>query len=372
MKPTRGPLVTILTSGVGLGVYIPALLIQRQLAAAGINADVEVLEAWFTAESLSRLVAYRAASQRSFALAQMGHRMARSVEGDLDRARLDALLDGWARQGLTNFIVWSGFWLPVLEEYRLRVPRLVVRRDLCRIDAEVSASFKVHRDLEGGGTEIWLWHGAETAIRHEIPVLSEQPVPFANRPKRLVVHGGGWGLGTYPEALPILARAGYALDIVIHDPTIRQRHGPGDRFYLLDPAWEPWQRDRDGRFSFPPVGLVGDDGLVRYTRNDTFHGFHSVIRQAMGIVSKPGGCTLIDSLAAATPVVFLEAYGYAERANARIWEELGLGLPFPSWQAAGCPQEALREAHAALVARKQIGTNYPGLYAARLREEAAP
>ncbi|MFL5282063.1 MAG: hypothetical protein ACJ8AW_14020 [Rhodopila sp.] len=371
MNPGRRPPVTILTSGIGLGVYIPALLIQRQLAGGGIDADVEVLEAWFTAKSLEQLVAYREACQRNFALAQIGHRMARSVESDLDRARLDALLDSWAGQGRTNFIIWSGFWLPVLEEYRRRVPHLAVRRDLCRIDADISASFKVHRDLEGDGTVIWLWHGAEKAIRHEIPVLADVPLTFAERPRRLVVHGGGWGLGTYGKMLPMLARAGYGLDIVIHDPTQRQRHGPEDRFYVLNPDWEPWQRDESGRYIFPPVGLVGDDGQMRYSRNDTFHGFHSVIRQAMGIVSKPGGCTLIDSLAAATPVVLLEAYGYAEQANAGIWEELGFGLPFAAWEAAGCSEEALRRAHQALIARGRSRTGYPGSYAARMLAEGA-
>jgi hypothetical protein len=42
------PRVTILTSAVGLGVYIPALLIQRQLRLQQCVADTEVLEDYFT------------------------------------------------------------------------------------------------------------------------------------------------------------------------------------------------------------------------------------------------------------------------------------------------------------------------------------
>lgn len=212
-RPPRPP-VTILTSGIGLGVYIPALLIQRQLAHAGVAAVVEVLEGCYTPDSLRRHIAHRDACRKNFTLAQMAHRMARGVEGNLDRDRIGALLESWATQGRTDFIVWSGFWLPVLEDYRRRVPHLRLNRDLCRIDAEVSASFKTHRDLEGDGAEIWLWNWREKAIVHEIPVTPDPPVPFAQRERRLVVHGGGWGLGTYTGTLPALARAGYALDMV--------------------------------------------------------------------------------------------------------------------------------------------------------------
>lgn len=366
MSATRRGPVVILTSGIGLGVYIPALLIQHQLAQLGVSAEVEVLEAYFKPDSLERLLARRDAFRQNFALAQMGHRMARSIEEDLDDARLDGLLDAWAARGCTDFIIWSGFWLPVLEQYRRRVPGLELRRDLCRIDAERSASFKVHQDLEEDGREIWLWHGARHAICHEIPVTAEPPIPFDQRARRLVVHGGGWGIGTHAAMRPALAGAGYALDVVIEDPQERERHGPEDRFYMIAPGWEPWHRDEDGHHIFPPVGRVADDGTVHCSHQAGFHGFHSVIRAAMGVVSKPGGCTLIDSLAAATPVILLEAYGHAERGNAAIWAEFGFGVPFEAWRNEGFPTPTLRRAHTALMARGRSSTGYPAEYAERL------
>ncbi|SMH41863.1 hypothetical protein [Azospirillum agricola] len=361
----RAP-VTILTSGIGLGVYIPALLIQRQLAGLGIAAEVEVLEGHYTADSLHRHIAHREACRKNFALAQMAHRMARPVLDNLDPVRIDTLLDGWAAEGRSDFIVWSGFWLPLLEDYRRRVPGLPVRRDLCRIDAEISASFKVHRALEGDGAEIWLWNAADMALHHEIPVTPEPPIPFVERGNRLVVHGGGWGLGTYIDTLPALARAGHALDIVVHDPAERQWFGPDDRCWIVDPAWEPWQRGADGRLTFPPVGAVARDGSVSYSQNKDFHGFHRVIREARAVVSKPGGCTLIDSLDAATPVVLLDAYGYAEQANGAVWERLGFGIPFAGWAEGGFDPAALERAHAALTARGRSPGGYPAAYAARL------
>lgn len=363
------PPVTILTSGIGLGVYIPALLIRQQLAGFGLTAEVDVLESHYTDDSLHRHVAHREACRKNFALAQMAHRMARPVHSNLDPARVATLLDGWATERRTEFVVWSGFWLPILEEYRRLVPDLRLRCDLCRIDAEVSASFKVHRDLEGDGTEIWLWRATDGAIHHEIPVTPLPPLPFATRGNRLVVHGGGWGLGTYTDTLPALAQAGYALDIVVHDPMERRFFGPDDRCWIVDPAWEPWQRDANGALVFPPVGAIATDGRVTYSQNVDFHGFHHVIRGARAVVSKPGGCTLIDSLAAATPVVLLDAYGYAEHANGTVWEKLGFGIPFTDWAAGGFKPEALEHAHAALLARGRSPGGYPAALAMRLESK---
>jgi len=366
-----GPPVTILTSGIGLGVYIPALLIQRQLAQRQLRAEVEVLEGYYTPDSLRRHLAHKEAMRASFALAQMAHRMARGVQDCLDPERIEALLAGWAREGRRHFIVWSGYWLPLLEAYRRRVPRQALELDLCRIDAEVSASFKVHRELEAGGREVWLWNWEQRALVNEIPVTPEPPLPFAARKPRLVVHGGGWGLGTYRSTLPQLSRAGYALDIVVHHPSERVRYSDADRCYLVDPAWQPWQRDAAGSLLFPPLGEVGDDGTVHYRPQQAFHGFHSVIRGARAIVSKPGGCTLIDSLAAATPVVLLDAYGYAEQSNGAIWEHLGLGVSWAAWERSGFDAAVLERLHAALAARTRSEAGYPGAYAARLAKEAA-
>lgn len=367
------PPVTILTSGIGLGVYIPALLIERQLNALAVNADVEVIEGYYTAGSLRRHIAFREASRQNFALAQMANRMTRPVLEHLDMAAVDALLTRWAEQRRTEFIVWAGFWLPILEDYRRRVPGLRIRRDLCRIDAEVSPSFKVHQTLEGDGTPIWLWNVADMALHQEIPVTREAPVPFGQRGKRLVVHGGGWGLGTYAKALPLLAAAGYALDIVVHDPGERRVFGPHDRCWMTDPDWEPWHRDAAARLAFPAVGAISADGTVSYTQNESFHGFHRVIRNAVGIVSKPGGCTLIDSLAAATPVILLEPYSGGEKANRLLWERHGFGIQFQDWAARGFDAALLEQAHAALLRHPRRPGGYPEVFAQALaaREIAA-
>ena len=153
--------LTVLTSGVGLGSYVAALLHQAQLRSAGHEVDTEVIEGWFTAEHLERHLAHRSAYQRNFRLALAGRQMAGSIEGRLDDERVDALLAAWQEQRRAHFLVWSGYWLPVLERYIARVPATCVELELGRIDAVESDSFRVHAEpARAVCRELWLWNSS--------------------------------------------------------------------------------------------------------------------------------------------------------------------------------------------------------------------
>jgi hypothetical protein len=362
--------VTILTSAVGLGLYIPALLIERQLRARQLAVDVEVLEGYYTPSYREAHLEHRNAHHASFALAKLAHRMARGVEHCLDAALVETLLFRWRQQERRHFIVWAGFWLPLLERYRKMLGRGRLEVDHCRIDAVVSASFKVHPELDAAGHEVWLWNWARRRIEHEIPVSNEPPLPFAARSERLVVHGGGWGIGTYQTTVPELAQAGYALDVVIHDLVEAPPARVGDRAFMLDPQWQPWWHDDTGISAFPPMIEVIDRAAGQALRNADHHPLYDVIRTCKAIVSKPGGCTLIDSLGAATPVVLLEAYGYGEESNARLWEHLGFGISHAAWRATGYDPAVLARLHGNILNRTR-GTNYPRAYAEQLVETCA-
>ena len=52
--------ITILCSGVALGVYVPALHVSRQLRQRGASTDVMVLEGLFAAEKQARIVQNKA------------------------------------------------------------------------------------------------------------------------------------------------------------------------------------------------------------------------------------------------------------------------------------------------------------------------
>ncbi|MDN3578546.1 hypothetical protein QWZ03_17405 [Chitinimonas viridis] len=364
------PVAVILTSAVGLGVYIPALLIQGRLRQQGLVVRCEVLEDYYTASRQQSHIAHGEAHHADFALAQLAHRMARDVQGCLDGERLQTLLADWARQGCRHFMVWSGFWLPILARYQAQTG-WALEIDHCRIDAEMSASFRVHADLAAQGREIWLWHGDAGRLVHEIPVGSAPPLPWQQRQARLTVHGGGWGIGTYQARAEALAQAGFALDRVIHTEAEATVARPGDACFLLQPGWRAWHRDAAGELQFPAMGEVTASRETLYLRRAQYHVLYDVIRRNQAIVSKPGGCTLIDSLASATPVVLLEPYGYAEARNADIWLQLGFGIRYEDWRDSGFDPALLAQLHHNLLAHAGRGTDYPQAYAARLLQEQA-
>lgn len=345
------PALTVLTSAVGLGSYVAALLHRDALRDQGHDVEAEVVEGWFTAADRDRHLAHAAAYHRSFRLAQAGRRMARGVQGCFDDVRVAAELESWRSEGRRRFCVWSGYWLPLLERYVAMAPELAVEVELCRIDAIESDSFRVHDDLAGAtASELWLWSWERRALGTQLRVPAGPPPAFAERDRRLVVHGGGWGLGTYADALPELAAAGFALDVLAPDAADWDGRGARDRRYVADPAWRAWDRDPDGRLTFPPLGELGADGRVTMRREAAFPPAHLLVRDALAVVSKPGGGTLLDSLAAATPVVLLEPWGVPESRNGALWEALGFGITLERWRATGFDVGVLETLHGRLLA----------------------
>jgi hypothetical protein len=142
-----------------------------------------------------------------------------------------------------------------------------------------------------------------------------------------------------------------------------------DRCFMLEPFWRAWNKTSGGMHEFPPMGEVVNSGEITYKRNPDYHPLYDVIRRCKGIVSKPGGCTLIDSLSSATPVVLLEPYGYAEKSNRQIWEYLGFGIPYEKWRKTGYSLSVLEQLHLNLLTRARNGIDYPQAYAARLRKD---
>jgi len=349
--------LTVLTSAVGLGIYLPALLIQRRLAREGVAAEVEVIEAYYLPEKQQAHLANRDAQQRNFALAKIANRMVRDVAGCLDTARIGALFANWAEQGRERFVVWSGFWLPVLDAYR-RYSGSTLRIDHCHIDAAVSASFRIHPDLADRGRDIWLWNWERRELGYRIAIGDATALPYAQRKPALVLHGGGWGLGTYLDTITELSRSDHALNIVVsqaHTPPTKRE---GDRHFALESDWRPWVRNREGGHDYPPMHEIGADGTGIRLDDGGHPAMHEIIRGAKAIVSKPGGCTLIDSLAAATPLVLLEAYSASEERNAWLWRHLGFAIDYEQWRESGFDEQVLQRLHRNLMAARDTGVDY--------------
>lgn len=324
-------MIEILTSGVALGVHVPGLLLADRLRERGATVNVSVLERMLPAETLATTTRMKWAFHRDFRVALAGQRVARDASIAVPPDAQEAMLESWRARHVRRFVVFSGFWLPILEQYG------ATEVDVCHVDSVVSPSFqKVRTSL--CPREIWLANADRCTLPVSIPVTREAPIPWESRERRLLVHGGGWGMGTYRERATELRAHGFSLDVVAYEHQ-DVSPDPGIRHFMIDPEWHPWL-DND----YPPFGQIVD-GTATFTRSRGHHGSFSLTRSVLATVSKPGGGTLLDSLWSATPTVLLEPFGAHEKRNAELWEQLGFGIPFGKWRDSGFDVNILHKLH---------------------------
>ena len=365
--------ITILGSGVALGVYIPALILNFQLRRLGLDTEVVLLEDLYDSDGLRSLETLRRSFHENFKLAKIAQRMTSSLRPHLDPGKVKALLCCWRREDRRDFVVWSGFWVPLLEEYRSQRAQGVVHADLCRIDATISPSFDGHQQPTPDDQEIWFWNWNKRCLEHELPVTSAPAIPYQDRAARLVVHGGGWGLGDYQDIAVKLEERGLKLDKVVYRRSETKAGNQASRTFMVAPDWRAWLRDPGRQPEPPPFGEVTNgiaDGS-QFKNREECHELYTLIRHSRAIISKPGGGTLMDSLSSATPVVFLAPYGAAEQNNANLWIHLGFGVSYDEWKASGFDIGLLERLHDNLLNRKGETVNYPNSYAERLEHRCS-
>jgi hypothetical protein len=328
--------IEILTSGVALGVHVPGLLLADRIREQGGTANVSVLERLMPAETLATTARSKQAFHRDFRVALAGQKLARDASVATEDAAVEALMQSWHQRGVERFVVFSGFWLALVEQYVARFGSVPV--DVCHVDSVQSPSFDKAGPTSLDVRHVWLADADAGLIPCSIPVSRDLPVPWMKRDRRLLVHGGGWGMGTYRERAGELLAAGFDLDVVAYED--RDLSDKGVRYFMIDPSWHPWLDN-----GYPPFGEAGK----AFQQRTGHHGSFDLCRQALATVSKPGGGTLLDSLWSATPAVLLEPFGPHEQRNADLWIQLGYGIAFEDWQRKDFAVEVLEELHEALL-----------------------
>ncbi len=358
MGDPSGQTITILCSGVALGVYIPALLVEAQLKRRGAAAEVVVLESLFTEEKQKKILENKVAFHQSFAVARMGQRMAREVSPNLEAEKVSQLYERWMREERRLFLVFSGFWMPLLNAYRQRIAPAKCWVHQVHVDAAVSASWKNVIEACEGDQPVWTFNYETRQLGYQLIDYPEPPLPYGQRPERYLIHGGGWGMGTYQSQIPALEAAGLDLDIIAYRLEEAAAPRAGQRYFMMDPQWSPWHKNRSGEHEFPPFGEVKPDAHPQFRNRPDSHELFQLARSARAIVSKPGGATLLDSWAAATPLVMLEPFGDYEAKNAALWQEFGFGILFPEWQAAGFAPQLLEPLYQNLLRSQDTVPDY--------------
>ncbi|MEV6281456.1 hypothetical protein [Kribbella sp. NPDC051770] len=289
-----------------------------------------------SAETLATTARSKQAFHRDFRVALAGQQLARNASVSTELAAVDQLFTDWHERGVTRFVVLSGFWLDLLDQYVARYGPVPV--DICHVDSVQSPSF----DKAGASTlpvrHVWLADARSGTLPCSIPVTRDAPLAWPARDHRLLVHGGGWGMGTYREHAAELLAAGFSLDVVAYEQ--QDLSTDGVRYFMIDPDWHPWLDD-----GYPPFAEAG----APFVQRTGHHGSFDLCRQALATVSKPGGGTLLDSLWSATPLVLLEPFGPHEQRNADLWISLGYGIAYEDWQRKDYSLDVLEELHAALL-----------------------
>jgi hypothetical protein len=352
----------ILASCVGLGTYIPALLVRERMSQLGAPARVEVLEAHYTPEHQRRHAQHRAAFHSHPGLARAADGLRRDQRDSLDRERVAGLFAGWAQEEVTHFSVWSGFWLPVLRAYE-SLARRQLTVDLCHADADSSASFKANENNRGAARDVRFWSWSERRVVRELQVTADRPLPFSQRRHRTVVHGGGWGVGDYRRAADEMVRTSFGLDLVVQTADELLSRREGDRCFALDPHWSATSVTNTPA-RFPEMIELGARAEPYRLHTSDHHSLYDVIRASSAIVAKPGGCTLLDSFSSATPLVFLDPCNAVEEKNGLLWKHLRFGISFSDWEETGFDPAALQRLHDSLLAWPRGEVDY-GLECAR-------
>ncbi|MFI6700870.1 hypothetical protein ACIBJC_18155 [Streptomyces sp. NPDC050509] len=151
-------MIEILTSGVALGVHVPGLLPADRLREQGADAGVRVLERLLPERTLTTTAAMKWAFHRDFRFAPTGRRVATDPSATVADEAVEELMDTWRARRIDRFVVFSGYWLPIVERYPSRYGAAGAAAppvDVCHADSVASPSFvKTGHPASGGDPDV--------------------------------------------------------------------------------------------------------------------------------------------------------------------------------------------------------------------------
>ena len=354
--------IAILCSGVTLGVYNPALITRNKLWAIGQNPMVFVCENLFYDDKKNKISEMRKMFHRNFKFALMGQKMSGTVQANYNPDLIEELYSKWQKEDVKDFIVFSGFWMSILDEYLRKHPGDEYNVHIFHMDAVESESWKSVSYDSKYIHHTWFFSLKEKDVSNYFAISDNKIVPFEERDERFIIHGGGWGIGTYKQKVQKLESFGLKLDIINYEHQDIDKLNNVHRYFLIDPNWNAWEHDETGNYQFPPFGQIINNNEIEYLKNNDYPEVYNIIRKNVGIISKPGGATILDSLSSATPIIFLDPFGDYERKNAELMIDLGFGIWYEDWEKSSFSIESLEHCHNNLVKSRAHWTEFTDLY----------
>jgi hypothetical protein len=349
--------VAILCAGPGLGFYIPGLVMNYQLNQKGLNSTCFVFESLLIKDKQQNAVKAKEKFHKSFSYALAGQSLAKDPSPYLDPNELISLFQKWESGNINQFILLSGFWVPVIEKYLYKVNTSKVSVICCHLDSADSTSWSLFKSIGFEHQHVWFLNWEKDEICFHLNYDHSDAIPFFKREHRLIIHGGGWGIGTYMEKIDALNRTNFSLDVIAYQMDDLFQTNDQNDYFLIDPDWKSWQTDFNGSYHFPPFSFY-NNGKVDFQYTEDCPEVYKLIKKNKAIISKPGAGTLIDSLSSSTPLIYLEPFGDYERKNALLWEKHGLGISYEQWKALNFSETILKDINENLTQMKTKTKNF--------------
>ena len=307
----------ILGSGIALGVYVPALSLKKQLEALGHPADFFCLEDLYR-DKESVMEETKRSFHHDFRLARISYRMPVRNRTAVDPEAESAFLADLSEKKYDAVITFSGFFSEILKRLSEECPHYQGRIHAVHMDVVPSLSWK-GADFSVL-KEIWLYRLEDRKLFCRL----DRPEEETEKERRILVHGGGWGIGDYQSKIRRLNELGIPLDIIVYYPEEAAAIDAMNDCYLLDPSWKA----EGGNDEFPKLLKYEGNEWREFADRRRINPLRTLIEKDCAVLSKPGGGTIADSLATGTPLLFAEELASYEKENRTMWELCGYGMGF--------------------------------------------
>lgn len=346
----------ILSSGMGLGVYVPSLIIRNKLKKQLIDCELLVLEDLFTVEKQNKIEESKVLFHKSYKVAVVGHKIGfGNMTNLLDEEKVSTLIEKLQVENSYKFIVMFGGWSEIINRYYKVNDNLYI--DAIHMDVGVTPSWKKFNCIPSYN-DIWIYDTFKGNLTHSISITDNSPYKYNNRPERFIMHGGGWGMGTHITKVEELKENNIKLNIVVYDKEEINYNDLFNNFFYIDSDWKPWNIDTVNKKEFPTIYKVKNDGKFKKMENGDYHCMFDEYMNSKAIISKAGGGTLLDSFSSCTPIIFTDPIARHEELNEELWLELGFGIKYDKWKELGFDIKVLEKLHKNIRSKQENTVDY--------------
>jgi hypothetical protein len=339
----------ILTSKIGNGLYFPALFFRNELMRLGIEIDFFIFEDFLTAK-IKRLFEnakrnnpkdedYNFKSYNLF-IEKLGY--------GTNKYKINNLVKHLKNNNNFHIICFSNIWILFLKKLKFE-NNLEFKLSWITIDVESFNKWnnlkEIYKSLIYNHYEFF--HLDPCNINY-IFNFNKKLIPFEHRKNQITIHGGGWSIGNYESKLNLLVTNFNINLISIQTNNLKQINLYSDDFNY----------NFHENLEFPSFGKFNKKlNRFNYKKNIKHHGVFDLILNSKAIISKPGGMTIIDSIIAETPIIYLKPFNQLEAKNSEFLESLNIGMSYANWQKLNFSTEVLMELQKNIIFFKKKSKN---------------